>query len=183
MWRFLLSAVAMTAALIVLFAGVLGDLRSLPSLSDQAIAIIGGAGPRHAPPQASPVPPAAPSPDALAEQQAARDALQREITRLQQQAGDLQSQIAQRSHELEQRSQDVASEHSEMDGLHQGLEAMRAETEKLRQDIDALRQQRKAEEDALARDKPHEKQVATVTAPRRAPAPADEVRLGPLCSS
>ena len=39
-WRFLLPALAMTAALIVLFAGVMGDLKSL--LSARAIAIIGG---------------------------------------------------------------------------------------------------------------------------------------------
>jgi hypothetical protein len=50
-----------------------------------------------------------------------------------------------------------------MDGLRQGLEAMRAET-------DTLRQQHQAEEDALARNKAQEKQMASANAPRRPPA-------------
>ena len=41
MWRFILPAFAMTAALIVLFAGALGDLHSWPNLSDKALTIIG----------------------------------------------------------------------------------------------------------------------------------------------
>jgi hypothetical protein len=40
-WRFLLPALAMTAALMVLFAGVMGDLKSWPDFSARAIAIIG----------------------------------------------------------------------------------------------------------------------------------------------
>ena len=97
--------------------------------------------------------------------------MQRLITYLQKQASDLQNQIAQSSHDLEQRSRDVESGRSELDGVRQGLEAMHAETDKLRQDIDALRQQRKAEDDALVRDKAHEKQMATANAPRRPPTP------------
>ena len=49
MWRFLLPAFAMTAALIVLFAGALGDLHSWPNLSDKARTIIGGVAPSPAP--------------------------------------------------------------------------------------------------------------------------------------
>ena len=49
-WRFLLPALAMTAALIVLFAGVMGELKSWPDLSARAIAIIRGIEARHAPP-------------------------------------------------------------------------------------------------------------------------------------
>jgi soluble cytochrome b562 len=154
-WRFLLPALAMTAAMIVLFAGVMGDLKSWPDLSARAIAIIGGTEPRPAPPQATPAHPAA-SVLAVVEQQAARDALQRQIADLQRQAGDLQNQIAQRSHDIE-------AKRAEMDGLRQGLEAMRAET-------DTLGQQRQAEEDALARNKAQEKQMATANAPRRPPA-------------
>jgi TolA-binding protein len=135
MLRFLLPALAMTAALPVLFAGALGDLKSLPDLSDWAIGIIAGTEPRHAPPLATPAPPAAPA-AAVAGQQAARDALQRQIADLQRQADDLQNQIAQRSHDIE-------AKRADMDGLRQGLEAMRAET-------DTVRQQRQAEEDALA---------------------------------
>ena len=59
MWRFLLSALTMTAALIVLFAGALGDLRSLSHLSDWAIAIIDSAEPRQVPPLAAAASPAA----------------------------------------------------------------------------------------------------------------------------
>jgi regulator of replication initiation timing len=155
-WRFLLPALAMTAALIVLFAGVLGDLKSLPDLSARAIAMIGGTEARHAPLLATPAPAAATA-LAVAEQQAARDALQRQIADLQRQAGDLEHQIAQRSHDIE-------AKRAEMDGLRQGLEAMRAETE-------TLRQQRQAEEDALARNKAQVKQMATANASRRPPAP------------
>ena len=36
MWRFLLPAFAMTTALIVLFAGALGDLHSWPNRSEKA---------------------------------------------------------------------------------------------------------------------------------------------------
>jgi hypothetical protein len=56
MWRFLLPALTTTAALIVLFAGVMGDLRSLPDLSNWAVAITGGAEPRPAPQLATPPP-------------------------------------------------------------------------------------------------------------------------------
>ena len=94
MWRFLFPALAMTAALIVLFAG---DSSSWLDLSDGALASI-GAEPRHARPQLAPALPVA----AFAEQQAARDALQRQVADLQEQTGELQNQIEQRSHDLEQ---------------------------------------------------------------------------------
>ena len=63
MWRFLLPAFAMTAALIVLFAGALGDLHSWPNLSDKALTIIGGVAPSPAPPPPArtAAPPAAPA--------------------------------------------------------------------------------------------------------------------------
>ena len=63
-----------------------------------------------------------PSAAAIAEQQAAQDALRRQIA-------DLQQQVAQRSHDLD---------------------AARAETGKLRQDIDALNQLRKTQEQQIA---------------------------------
>ncbi len=53
MWRVVVPALAMMAALITPFAGVLGDLKSLPGLSDRAIAMIGGTEPRHGPPSAT----------------------------------------------------------------------------------------------------------------------------------
>ncbi len=148
MWRFLLPAFAMTAALIVLFAGALGDVHSWPNLSDKALTIIGGVAPSPAPPSPPPATPpartaAAPAPPAPsvpatagAELQAARDALRRQITDLQRQAGELQQQNAQRSHDMEQSSHD--------------LDAARAETEKLRQGIETLHQQQKAERQTAA---------------------------------
>jgi hypothetical protein len=154
MWRFLLSALTVTAALIVLFVGALGDLRSLSDLSDWAIAIIGSAEPRHVPPLAAAASPAA---SAVAfEQETARDALQHQIADLQRQVGDLENQIAQRSHEVETRR-------AETDGLRRSLETTRAETT-------TLRQQRQAEENVSAR-KALAKQMATANALRRPTAP------------
>ena len=49
MLRFVLPAFAITAALIVLFAGALGDLHSWPNLSDKARTIIGDVAPSPAP--------------------------------------------------------------------------------------------------------------------------------------
>jgi hypothetical protein len=134
MWRFLLPALAMMAALIVLFAGAWGDLKSLPSLADQAIATIDGIEPRPTPPSITLA-----SPARSAEQKAARAALLRQIADLQRQAGDLRNQMAQRSY-------DLGVTRAETVGLRQGLEAMRLVT-------GALRRQRQAEETALARDR------------------------------
>src|SRR4051794_19552170 len=102
MLRFLLPAFAMTAALIVLFAGALGDLHSWPNLSDKALTIIGGVAPSPAPlpPARTATTPAAPA-AAVAELQAARDVLRRQIADLQRQAGELQQQNVQRSHGAE----------------------------------------------------------------------------------
>ena len=41
MWRFLLPAFAMMGALLVLFAGALSNLQSLPGLSDRDVALVG----------------------------------------------------------------------------------------------------------------------------------------------
>ena len=124
----------------------------------QSRVIVGGTEARQAPPRATP----AASAPTVAEQQTARDALQHQIADLQRQASDLQNQIA-------QRSRDIEAKRAEMDGLRQGFEAMRAET-------DTLRQQRQTEQDALARSKAQQTQMATTNAPRRPPAPPR-----PLC--
>jgi hypothetical protein len=152
MWRFLLPALTMMAALIVLFAGAWGDLKSLPGLADGAIATIDGTEPRPTPPSITPAPPAR-----SAEQQAARAALQRQIADLQRQAGVLQNQIAQRSY-------DIGVTRAETVGLRQGLEAMRAVT-------GALRQQRQAEEAVLARDRRPPAPRPASLPPPLAPAP------------
>lgn len=163
-WRFVLPALATTAALVGLFAGVMGDLKSLPDLSVRAITIISGTEVRHAPPRTTP--PSAASAPAVEELQATRDALQRQIVDLQRQASDLQNQVAQQSHVIQ-------AKRAEMEGVRQGLEAMRGET-------DALRQQRQAEEDALARSKAQTKQMATANALRRPPAPRPASAPPPL---
>ncbi len=157
-WRFLIPALATTAAMTGAFAGVMGDLRSWPDLSARTSKIIGDTEAKQAP-RATPPPSAASAPaaPAIAEQQAARDVLQRQIVDLQRQANDLQNQVAQRSHDIE-------AKRAEMEGVRQGLEAMRTETA-------TLRQQRKAEEDALARSKAQEKQMVTANALRRPAAP------------
>ena len=80
---------------------------------------------------------AAPTGAASAEQQAGRDALQRQIADLQRQSGELQQQVAQRSHDLAQSSHD--------------LDAARSESKKLRQDIEALEQFRKTAEQQIDR--------------------------------
>jgi chromosome segregation ATPase len=147
MWRFLLPAAIMMTALLVLFAGALGDLHSLPALSERVVAIVGGGSPR---------PPSAPTSASasVAEQQATREALRRQIAVLERQASDLQQQVAQRSQDLEQRSHDLA--------------AAQTEADRMRQAIEALRQQRSAEEAATA-----QRQAPVVSAPAGAPAASD----------
>jgi DNA repair exonuclease SbcCD ATPase subunit len=101
MLRFLLPAFALMAALIVLFAGALGDLHSWPNLSDKVRTIIGDVAPSPAPlpparTVASPVAPAV----AVAEPQAAHDPLRRQTA--DRQASELEQQNLQRSHGVEQ---------------------------------------------------------------------------------
>src|ERR1700758_2822116 len=98
MWRFMLSAVIVMTVLLVLFAGALGDLRSLPVLADRVAAVVGGSSP----------PPSSGAPA----DQAARDALRLQVAVLARQAQDLQQQIAERSQALEQRSKDLQAAHT-----------------------------------------------------------------------
>ncbi len=128
------------------------------------------------------------SAQAIAEQQAARDALQRQIPVLQRQIGDLQRQdsslqgqvaqrkqelaqssqdLAQRSQDLAQRSQELAASTEALTQRTRDLDAARAETDKLRQEANMLREQRRVEEVARAREKPQEQ--AAVVAPVRPP--------------
>ena len=166
MWRFLLPAVVTMAVPILLLAVALGDLKLLPG---HTVAVVG---PTGVPTATAPNPVAHDAPaqehkpeaavsiataaQAVAEQQAKREALERQIAELQRQSADLQDQIAQRSTELEGRSRDVAS--------------ARAESESLQHSIDALNGQQKSEEEALARLKAQEKQLTAPPTSRR-PAP------------
>jgi TolA-binding protein len=103
MWRFLFPALAMTAALIVLFPGALRHSSSWLDLSDGALAIISGAEPRHSRSQLAPALPVA----AFPEQQAAWDALQRQVADLQNQTSELQEQTSELQNQIEQRSHDL----------------------------------------------------------------------------
>ncbi len=103
----------------------------------------------------------------VSEKQAARDALEHQVSDLQHQLADLQrqddalqGQIAEHRQELAQRAQELAQRTHDVD-------AARAEADQLRQDIDALRQQRQAEEGSLARQKTQERRaiVAELTRP------------------
>ncbi len=183
MWRFVLPALAMMGALLVLFAGALGDLRSWPEVSRGATSIMAAVTPDQAP---SPVPstpsaqlPAPPGPA----QQAASDASQRQVSWLQQQASVLQTQIDQRKQELDQRTQEVNQIKQQLSQSTQELnqrtqdlnqrkqqiaqqshevDALRGEADKLRKSLEALhqQQQRAAQEAAQARQKTQDQQLA-----------------------
>ena len=117
MWRFLLPAFTMMAALLVLFAGALGDLHSLPDLSDKVVAMIGGGPSKQSAPGATSA--------SVADQQTTRDALRRQVAVLERQAKELQQQVAQRSQDLDQRSHDLETARVEVDRMRQAIEAQR----------------------------------------------------------
>ncbi len=152
MWRFLMPAVMMVGALVVLFAGALGDVKSLPNLSTTFPALIASVVPNRTEASTTVATPVAPSPAAVpaaVKQHASTAApIQQPATdALQQQVAELQAQIAQRAKELgELRSNEDAAHH----------------------DLDTLQQQRKDEEAAVARLKSQQQQLAA------APPPATE---------
>jgi hypothetical protein len=153
MWRFLMPAVVMVGALVVLLAGALGDGKSLPSLSTEFAALIASVAPnRTAAPtmDGTPAPhSAAASPYAVTQQPGPAAPIQQPGTdALQQQVAELQTQIAQRSKELgELRSNEDAAHH----------------------DLDTLQQQRKDEEAAVARLKSQQQQLAAAPPPATEP--------------
>jgi hypothetical protein len=153
MWRFLMPAVIMVGALVVLLAGALGDVKSLPNLNTTFPALFASAVPNRTEPPMTVAAPVAPSPSAALAavkqhagtaapmQQPATDALQ-------QQVAELQAQIAQRSKELgELRSNEDAAHH----------------------DLDTLQQQRHDEEAAVAGLKSQQQQLAAAPPPATEP--------------
>src|SRR4051794_4527414 len=109
MGRFVLPAVVMVSALLVLLAGSIGNLRSWPDLPGRLTMAITGVPtvPAGSPPQR-----AAGQPENRV-QPAAPAGLEQDIAGLQRQAAALQTQIIQRTHELEKMHADKA-------GLSQG---------------------------------------------------------------
>ena len=153
MWRFLMPAVIMVGALVVLLAGALGDVKSLPNLSTTFPGLFASAVPNRTEPPPTVAASVALSPAAAPAavkqhagfaapiQQPATDALQ-------QQVAELQGQIAQRAKELgELRSNEDAAHH----------------------DLDILQQQRKDEEAAVAGLKSQQQQLAAAPPPATQP--------------
>ena len=153
MWRFLMPAVIMVGALVVLLAGALGDVKSLPNLSTTFSALFASEVPNRTEPPTTVATPVAPSPAAApaAVKQHAGTAVpipQPAADTLQQQVAELQAQIAQRAKELgELRSDEDAAHH----------------------DLDSLQQQRKDEEAAVARLKSQQQQLAAAPPPTTEP--------------
>jgi hypothetical protein len=153
MWRFLMPAIMMVGALVVLFAGALGDMKSLPNLSTTFPALFASAVPDHTEASTTVATPVAPSPAAVPaavkQQHASIAAPTQQPTTgaLQQRVAELQAQIAQRAKELDElRSNQDAAHH----------------------DLDTLQQQRNDAEAAIARLKLQQQQLAS------APPPASE---------
>jgi hypothetical protein len=179
MWRFLLPAFAMMGALLVLFAGALSNLQSLPSLSDRDVALVGDPAPRRMPPPSSPSPlPAEQSRTlAAADQQATRDALQRQIDDLLRQDSALQVQIAQHKQELAQRPEQkppasvTADQQATRDALQRQIDDLRRQGSSLQAGITDLQRQDSALQGQIAQ---HKQELAQRTAEDRSTSAAAE---------
>ena len=180
MWRFLLPAFAMMGALLVLFAGALSNLQSLPNLSDRDVALVGDPAPRRMP-QPSPSPsslPAEQSPaPAAANQQATRDALQRQIDDLLRQDSALQVQIAQHKQELAQRPVErppppaSADQQATRDALQRQVDDLRRQGSSLQAGITDLQRQDSALQGQIAQ---HKQELSQRTAEDRSTSAAAE---------
>ncbi|WP_158929521.1 hypothetical protein [Acidisphaera sp. S103] len=159
MYRFLLPAFVMISAIVVLLAGALGGIPSLPDLAGEWVAYFTSTAPEHttppandsthvasAPPATTPAAPTQPTPTAPDDQASQRPA----PDTLQQQATELQRQIAQRSRELA---------------------SLNSSEDQARHELDALHQQRQAEQATISQLQARQKQVAAA-APQSAPAPS-----------
>jgi hypothetical protein len=145
MWRFLMPAVAMVGALVVLLAGALGDGKSLPNLSTEFAALIARVVPNRTAAPTMDGTPAVASPAAVTQQPGPATPIQQPAPEvLQRQVAELQTQIAQRAKELgELRSSEDAAHH----------------------ELDTLQQRRKDEEAAVARLQSQQQQLAAAAPP------------------
>ena len=180
MWRFLLPAFAMMGALLVLFAGALSNLQSLPGLSDRDVALVGDPAPRRMPPPSSSPSslPAEQSPaPAAANQQATRDALQRQIDDLLRQDSALQVQIAQHKQELAQRPVKrppppaTADQQATRDALQRQVDDLRRQGSSLQAGITDLQRQDSALQGQIAQ---HKQELSQRTAEDRSTSAAAE---------
>lgn len=180
MWRFLLPAFAMMGALLVLFAGALSNLQSLPGLSDRDVALVGDPAPRRMPPPSSSPSslPAEQSPaPAAANQQATRDALQRQIDDLLRQDSALQVQIAQHKQELAQRPVErppppaTADQQATRDALQRQVDDLRRQGSSLQAGITDLQPQDSALQGQIAQ---HKQELSQRTAEDRSTSAAAE---------
>jgi hypothetical protein len=180
MWRFLLPAFAMMGALLVLFAGALSNLQSLPGLSDRDVALVGDPAPRRMPPPSSSPSslPAEQSPaPAAANQQATRDALQRQIDDLLRQDSALQVQIAQHKQELAQRPVErppppaTADQQATRDALQRQVDDLRRQGSSLQAGITDLQRQDSALQGQIAQ---HKQELSQRTAEDRSTSAAAE---------
>jgi hypothetical protein len=138
-WRFLFPAVLMIGALLVLFAGALGDLRSWPSLQSLVVPVTEKPVDQPSPPKPTP-PPSAALPANLPQpaSQAALDdtASPQNHDTLQQSRNTSQVQVDGLQKDVAQQTQELAS--------------LRASDERERQSLDALRKQRRDIQSTLA---------------------------------
>jgi len=160
MWRYLLPAVLLMSALLVLFAGALGDVGSWSSLQTMVMSVVQRPVDQPPPPKPtlpasaeSPSKPAAPAdqaaPDAAALRES-RDALQAQVTSLQ---------------------QDVAQQRQKLASLH-------ANADQEQRAIDALRKQRHDLEAASARPAPV-RQYSSANSPAIQSTPSESAPAAP----
>ena len=124
MWRFLMPAVVMVGALVVLLAGALGDGKSLPNLSTEFAGLIASVMPNRTAAPTMDATPAAPSaaasPAAVTQQRGPAVPIQQPSTEaLERQVAELQAQIAQRAKELGELRSNADAAHYELDTLQQ----------------------------------------------------------------
>jgi hypothetical protein len=148
-----MPAIMMVGALVVLFAGALGDVKSLPDLSTTFPTLFASVVPDHKEVSTTVATPVAPSPaaaPAAVKQHASTAApIQQPATgALQQRVAELQAQIAQRAKELGE---------------------LRSNEDAAHNDLDTLQQQRKDEEAAIAKLKSQQQQLAAAPPPGTEP--------------
>jgi hypothetical protein len=132
MLRFVLPAFIVVSALLVLFAGALGDLNSLPDLPNRLISVVTDTtapandtapasdttrrptAAMNRSPAAAPTAPTQSAAQQNAAQQAAHDKLEQQVSELRQQADALQTELTQSTQELARRTQEITQRNQEL---------------------------------------------------------------------
>jgi hypothetical protein len=183
MWRFLIPAAAMIAALLVLMAGSFGNLTSLPELSaglrgdvTRVFNVQMGHSPQGVTGDSSPssVASASPPPVASVEQRQAAelqdrvDQRKQELASLrsdedteQQKINSLRQQQQHANADLQQKSADLQAQINQQNNE---LTSLRARTGDAQHTLDGLNQQRQSEEAALSRLQAQQRQLTTAEA-------------------